>query len=83
VTNEPTPNTTTDKPAQPSDATSVDRNKAVSRRWIEVFNGRDDAAEADVRTQDYVAYAPVSPRAYAAGPRGMDTVSFWLRQRLP
>ena len=40
--------------------TSVERNKAVSRRWIEVFNERDDAGEADVRTQDYVAYAPVS-----------------------
>ena len=40
--------------------TSVEHNKAVSRRWIEVFNERDDAGEADVRTQDYVAYAPVS-----------------------
>lgn len=60
LTNEPTPDTTTDKPTQPSDATSVERNKAVSRRWIEVFNDRDDAAEADVRAQDYVAYAPVS-----------------------
>jgi predicted ester cyclase len=52
VTNEPAPDTTTD--------TSVDRNKAVCRRWIEVFNERDDAAEADVRTQDYVAHAPAS-----------------------
>ena len=26
----------------------------------EAFNERDDAAEADVRAQDYVAYAPVS-----------------------
>ena len=60
VTHEPTPDTTTDKPAQLSDATSVERNKAVSRRWIEVFNDRDHAAEADVRAQDYVAYAPVS-----------------------
>ncbi len=60
MTNEPTRDTTTDKPTQPSDATSVERNKAVSRRWIEVFNERDDAAEADVRTQDYVAYAPAS-----------------------
>jgi steroid delta-isomerase-like uncharacterized protein len=41
-------------------ATSVERNKAVSRRWIEVFNARDNAAEADVRAPDYVAYAPVS-----------------------
>jgi predicted ester cyclase len=60
VTNETPPHPTTDKPTQPSDATSVERNKAVSRRWIEVFNERDDAAEADVRTKDYVAYAPVS-----------------------
>jgi hypothetical protein len=52
VTNETPPDTTTDEPTEPSDATSVERNKAVSRRWIEVFNERDDAAEADVRTQD-------------------------------
>jgi predicted ester cyclase len=45
---------------QPSDATSVEQNKAVSRRWIEVFNERDDAGEADVRAEDYVAYAPAS-----------------------
>jgi predicted ester cyclase len=45
---------------QHSDATSVEHNKAISRRWIEVFNERDDAGEADVRTQDYVAFAPVS-----------------------
>jgi steroid delta-isomerase-like uncharacterized protein len=38
----------------------VEHNKAVSRRWIEVFNERDDAAEADVRAPDYVAYAPAS-----------------------
>jgi predicted ester cyclase len=60
VTNETPPHPTTDEPSQPSGATSVERNKAVSRRWIEVFNERDDAGEADVRTKDYVAYAPVS-----------------------
>ena len=60
MTSEPAPDTTTEKPTQPSDATSVERNKAVSRRWIEVFNERNDAAEANVRTQDYVAHAPVS-----------------------
>ena len=60
MTDEPTPDTTTDKPTQPNDATSVEHNKAVARRWIEVFNERDDAAEADVRTQDYVAHAPAS-----------------------
>jgi hypothetical protein len=60
VTDEPTPDTTTDKPAQPSDATSVERNKAVSRRWIEVFSDRDDAAGPTCVRRDYVAYAPVS-----------------------
>jgi predicted ester cyclase len=60
MTKEPAPEATTDKPTQASDAASVERNKAVSRRWIEVFNERDDAGDADVRTQDYVAYAPVS-----------------------
>jgi steroid delta-isomerase-like uncharacterized protein len=59
VTTEPAPDTTTDKPTRPSAATSVE-NKAVSRRWIEVFNKRDDAAEAEVRAPDYVAYAPAS-----------------------
>jgi steroid delta-isomerase-like uncharacterized protein len=60
VTNEPAPDKTTDTATQPSDATSVERNKAVSRRWIEVFNERDDAAEAGVRAEDYVAHAPAS-----------------------
>ncbi len=36
------------------------QNKAVSRRWIDVFNQRDDAAEADVRAPEFVAYAPSS-----------------------
>jgi predicted ester cyclase len=39
---------------------NVEHNKAVSRRWIEVFNERDNAAEADVRGPGYVAYAPAS-----------------------
>jgi predicted ester cyclase len=60
VTNEPAPDPTTDQPTQASEGTSVERNKTVSRRWIEVFNERDDAGEADVRAPDYVAYAPVS-----------------------
>jgi steroid delta-isomerase-like uncharacterized protein len=60
MTSDPTSDATTEKPTQPSDATSVERNKLVSRRWIEVFNARDDAAEADVRAQDYVAHAPAS-----------------------
>jgi predicted ester cyclase len=43
-----------------TDTVSVEQNKAVSRRWIDVFNERDDAGEADVRGPDYVAYAPAS-----------------------
>ena len=35
-------------------------NKEQSRRWIEVFNARDDAGEVDVRAPGYVAYAPAS-----------------------
>jgi steroid delta-isomerase-like uncharacterized protein len=49
VIDEPTP-----------DTTSVEHNKTVSRRWIEVFNARDNEAEAEVRAQEYVAYAPAS-----------------------
>ncbi len=60
MTNETSPDTRADTPTQPSDTGSVEHNRAVSRRWIEVFNERDDAAEADVRGQDYVAYAPAS-----------------------
>lgn len=44
----------------PTDPASVERNNALCRRWIEVFNERDDAAEAAVRTPDYVAHAPAS-----------------------
>jgi predicted ester cyclase len=58
--NETPPDKTTHKPTDGSDTTSIERNKAVSRRWIEVFNERDEAGEADVRAGDYVAYAPAS-----------------------
>ena len=60
MNNEPTPDTAATDATQPSGASSVEHNKAVSRRWIEVFNERDDAAEADVRAPDYVAHAPAS-----------------------
>jgi steroid delta-isomerase-like uncharacterized protein len=49
-----------DSPAQQVDATSVEHNKVVSRRWIDLFNERDDEGQADVIAPDYVAYAPVS-----------------------
>jgi predicted ester cyclase len=38
----------------------VQKNKDVSRQWIEVFNERDDVAEANVRSPDFTAYAPAS-----------------------
>jgi predicted ester cyclase len=60
VTDERTPDPTGGNPPRPSGGTSVQDNKAVSRRWIEVFNARDDAAEADIRGPAYVAHAPAS-----------------------
>jgi predicted ester cyclase len=60
VTNERTPDPASGDPPRPSEGTSVEHNKAVSRRWIEVFNARDDAAEADIRGPAYVAHAPAS-----------------------
>ena len=50
MTNEPTPET-------------VERNKTVSRRWIELFNERDEAGQADVLAPDYIAHAPASLEA--------------------
>ena len=35
-------------------------NKEQSRRWIEAYNARDDAGEADVRAPGYVGHAPAS-----------------------
>lgn len=60
MSTEPEWDTVTVDATQPSGATSIADNKAVSRRWIEVFNKRDDAAEADVRAPNYVAHAPAS-----------------------
>jgi predicted ester cyclase len=60
VSTEPTPDTATDGPTRPSQETSVEHNKAVSRRWIEAFNARDNAGEADVRGPEYRAHAPAS-----------------------
>src|SRR5689334_20833053 len=50
----------TRSPSRPVGSSSVEHSKTVSRRWIEVFNERDDAGEADVRAPDYVAQAPAS-----------------------
>ena len=60
MTDDPMLEPQTGNPSEPIGATSVGHNKAVSRRWIEVFNERDDAAEADVRAPGYVAHAPAS-----------------------
>jgi predicted ester cyclase len=60
VTNEPTPDPTSGNPADPSGGNSVEHNKAVSRRWIDAFNERDDVAQADLLGPDYVAHAPAS-----------------------
>jgi predicted ester cyclase len=37
-------------------------NRLAARRWVEAFNARDDAGEADARTADYVGHAPDSLR---------------------
>jgi predicted ester cyclase len=60
VTNEPMPAPATGDPAGPSGETSAEHNKAVSRRWIDVFNERDDIGEADVRGPNYIGYPPAS-----------------------
>jgi predicted ester cyclase len=60
VTDESTPDTPIGEQTEPDDAMSVEHNKAVSRRWIQAFNERDDATEADVLGRDYVAHAPAS-----------------------
>jgi predicted ester cyclase len=60
VTDGPTSDSTAGTPARPSAESSVEHNKAVSRRWIDVFNDRDDEAAADVLGPDYIAYAPAS-----------------------
>ena len=67
MTNEPTAAGAPDT-SQPNKTSRVERNKAVSRRWIEVFNKRDDAAEAEVRSPDFVAYAPASLEPDPLGP---------------
>ena len=43
-----------------SDLAPAEHNRIVASRWIDAFNARDDAAEADARTADYIAHAPES-----------------------
>lgn len=41
--------------------TTTMENKAVSARWIDVFNARDNAGESDVRAASgFIAHAPAS-----------------------
>ncbi len=35
-------------------------NRTAAREWIDAFNARDDAGEANARTANYTAYAPES-----------------------
>ena len=37
---------------------TAEENRTAARRWIEAFNARDERAEADARTADYIAHAP-------------------------
>lgn len=60
MANEPTSGTPTGSPTMPNGTTSPQPNKAVSRRWIEAFNERDNAAEAEILAPGYVAHAPAS-----------------------
>ncbi len=35
-------------------------NRLAARQWVEAFNARDHAGEADARTADYIGHAPDS-----------------------
>jgi len=43
-----------------SNVAPAEHNRIVASRWIDAFNARDAAAEADARTADYIAHAPES-----------------------
>lgn len=81
MSHQPARNTAAVDATQPSGATSISNNQAVSRRWIEVFNERDDAAEAHVRAPGYVAHAPASLEPAPAELRVVDSVPFGIRQK--
>ena len=42
-------------------AASAGEHKALHRRWIDAYNDRDEAGEAEVRASEYVAHAPGEP----------------------
>ena len=39
---------------------SAEHNRLIARRWVDVFNARDDAAEAAIRAAGYIGHAPES-----------------------
>lgn len=39
---------------------SIEHNRRIARRWIEEFNERNHAYEAEILTTDYTCYAPAS-----------------------
>lgn len=43
-----------------STASSAEQNRLAAKRSIDAFNARDEAAEAELRTADYIAHAPDS-----------------------
>jgi predicted ester cyclase len=51
---------TNERPQQAAAIGSAEHNRIVASQWIDAFNARDDAAEADARTADYIAHAPDS-----------------------
>ena len=47
--------------ATPNKSASTE-NRLAARQWVDAFNARDDEAEADARTADYIGHAPASMR---------------------
>jgi predicted ester cyclase len=39
---------------------ALSENRLAARAWVDAFNARDDEAEADARTADYIGHAPDS-----------------------
>jgi len=59
-------------------SSSEEENKGVIRRWIEAYNQRDLAAEADVLAPDFVAHVPGAP-----GPLGLEGLEAWRQFTAP
>jgi len=72
VTNEPTPDATSGKPSQPSDAPRAERNKTASRRWIEESVGEGDLVAQMIHfegthTGDFQGLPPTHRRVTFSG----------------